>query len=1518
MLRDAGTPELPKGVELRIYDVSDLTLTPQDNAGPDLQVQTVDPTDAAAGGASDNPFITATDQAQDTPANIADMIRAHVRPESWSKDTSIEEREGRLVVKQSAEVHAMIDQLLSNFRATQKIMVNVHGGFILLREADQAGADQMGVNDVPPSSGDAPASSSTKSLSGRDQAPPAAGAVTESALQAQDHLEAAKRLYKAFEYKAAQAELLRAVNLNQKDEKARELLVEVNDVLNKRQDRIQSAVQSLARSQQVAIQERMVTLDNRLDWGNRYVASAQEDPELTLAERIRRYQQAQDAFERARELVKWMPVGVDVSEQQHEAERMIKEVIHARRDLEVQLAEEDKQSAMELSISRATQEREREQRRVAVQLDEAKALFEVGEYERAEAVAGKILETDPTNAEAHALQVTADDRKHIKKAKWLEEEYNEQFQRQKELADNNLIPHEDYLVYPDNWAEIAQRTGHRVPVPSSGESDGERAKEKEPLTAGLNYYIKGHNARAGHEPDHAEDTGVPVPGFTKTPTNGPTSTFSTVGTITTGDARQSAPGNNAYIDSTVENKYGPTPQVRPRLDPNFPIDKAMVSRNADGTVTVVLDYEVSGDAFDPVIRKMPAAEYEALKREVEELRTKANAGTQASTEAGRAQKDDLASEELLKTIIERGKHGPKTAISETALCPICQKPLYLHTADGFSCTPPAGTVRMPIGIENAPARVDELTNVNALLESDMRRQLDAARSELARARSDKQKIELDLADQNRRISEAIQKGMPPEIFQKQGGEPQQRPLPSTDVSMKASTIDTEPRGTVGESELKRQLDAVRGELATVEREKKQIEQDLAEQTQRITSSLQRGVPMELFYSQDPEAFQKPLPDSRVLAIRPELDLVMLSVGAKDGAKPGYRMTIGRGEQYLAKAEIQKVYPDMCSARLFLKRGEVQVNDTAFSRVPGSGDSAKEGKKAARSPDAEEANRILQDYITYPEGWADTHPRAGDAGRARTGEPWMMDIQRRLSRRVSFEFRDTPLQEALTFLQTLSKVNITLDPKAATAPTTQLKITLRVTDMDMETALKWILRLAELDYELRPEGVFISTRELLRREQNDPPAPPAGTDGTKADEKKELADQMAAARKHLQEALAALPRTDVTARQRLRLFAELASLSTGADVYRVLNDGIANFGGEGPFAEALAKIFLQTARNEKDPAALEAALAFTTDSALRANMAARCGDLTAESEHRLALFARAYQESPDFLRAYAWNLTHAGKIKEATGLLEEALRKGLNEPWIVKQLEENYRAVEDQAGQLRVLTQAVAQRPREAEPRLQLARTLEALGRKTEALRELRLAREFRPEDLQNHRAYLALAERLEDRAAIEDALWGLLDRDWPNDRSVQSDAEKRWKKLTNEYRDAGQEVKVKELSEKLLRLKALDLVVRLSWDTDETDVDLHVKEPSGHETSYESKQSARGANLDRDIMNGYGPETYTLRRAAKGTYGISVNYYHGSRKTKATVTVTRHKGAPEEQTRTFEVRLERTGDTANVTEVVIE
>jgi uncharacterized protein YfaP (DUF2135 family) len=106
--------------------------------------------------------------------------------------------------------------------------------------------------------------------------------------------------------------------------------------------------------------------------------------------------------------------------------------------------------------------------------------------------------------------------------------------------------------------------------------------------------------------------------------------------------------------------------------------------------------------------------------------------------------------------------------------------------------------------------------------------------------------------------------------------------------------------------------------------------------------------------------------------------------------------------------------------------------------------------------------------------------------------------------------------------------------------------------------------------------------------------------------------------------------------------------------------------------------------------------------------------------------------------------------------------------------------------------------------------------------------------------------------------------------------------------------------------KAMKIV--LMWDTNQTDVDLHVYEPSGEECYYGHKQTEIGGALDVDITTGYGPEVYTLATPTKGSYKISAYYYsdQGNPQTQATVYVVLYEGTPNERIITFETMLTKT------------
>jgi uncharacterized protein YfaP (DUF2135 family) len=113
--------------------------------------------------------------------------------------------------------------------------------------------------------------------------------------------------------------------------------------------------------------------------------------------------------------------------------------------------------------------------------------------------------------------------------------------------------------------------------------------------------------------------------------------------------------------------------------------------------------------------------------------------------------------------------------------------------------------------------------------------------------------------------------------------------------------------------------------------------------------------------------------------------------------------------------------------------------------------------------------------------------------------------------------------------------------------------------------------------------------------------------------------------------------------------------------------------------------------------------------------------------------------------------------------------------------------------------------------------------------------------------------------------------------------------------------------------------VTLTWDTDATDVDLHVTDPAGEECFYSHTSTKMGGNLDVDITTGFGPETFTLARAERGKYHIAVKYYsaHGRAQTKCRVDVILFEGTAKERRETHGIVLTRGGEMTSIAEVFV-
>lgn len=93
---------------------------------------------------------------------------------------------------------------------------------------------------------------------------------------------------------------------------------------------------------------------------------------------------------------------------------------------------------------------------------------------------------------------------------------------------------------------------------------------------------------------------------------------------------------------------------------------------------------------------------------------------------------------------------------------------------------------------------------------------------------------------------------------------------------------------------------------------------------------------------------------------------------------------------------------------------------------------------------------------------------------------------------------------------------------------------------------------------------------------------------------------------------------------------------------------------------------------------------------------------------------------------------------------------------------------------------------------------------------------------------------------------------------------------------AGAKLDTSRIDPRLLKNLPLDLRAVLTWDTDNTDMDLWVTDPNGEKAYYSNTLTYQGGRMSRDFTGGYGPEEFALRDAKPGKYKIEVNYF-GSR-----------------------------------------
>ncbi|KRA74617.1 hypothetical protein ASD78_13770 [Lysobacter sp. Root667] len=140
---------------------------------------------------------------------------------------------------------------------------------------------------------------------------------------------------------------------------------------------------------------------------------------------------------------------------------------------------------------------------------------------------------------------------------------------------------------------------------------------------------------------------------------------------------------------------------------------------------------------------------------------------------------------------------------------------------------------------------------------------------------------------------------------------------------------------------------------------------------------------------------------------------------------------------------------------------------------------------------------------------------------------------------------------------------------------------------------------------------------------------------------------------------------------------------------------------------------------------------------------------------------------------------------------------------------------------------------------------------------------------------------------------------------------------------SGKPLDTSAMDRRLLRNLPLDLRAVLSWDSDNSDMDLWVTDPNGERCFYQHTLTYQGGRISDDFTGGYGPEEFMLRDAKPGKYKVEANFY-GDRQQLVTGATTLQLwlstgfGTPRQQDQRVTLRLKQQSETVLVGEFEVK
>ena len=286
------------------------------------------------------------------------------------------------------------------------------------------------------------------------------------------------------------------------------------------------------------------------------------------------------------------------------------------------------------------------------------------------------------------------------------------------------------------------------------------------------------------------------------------------------------------------------------------------------------------------------------------------------------------------------------------------------------------------------------------------------------------------------------------------------------------------------------------------------------------------------------------------------------------------------------------------------------------------------------------------------------------------------------------------------------------------------------------------------------------------------------------------------------------------------------------------------------------------------------------------------------------------------------LQRAGKLDDAVTAARAWRAADAYNLVVVRMLGDLYSEQGQQAQARRAYSAVVELLPDDASAQRALASALKQAGDLDAAYERLTAASKMSPDDRRLAFELADVAQRMGRAAEARTRLEAIVG-DSAAPEAIRSPARQRLAQVYHQIaRDTPSEAAAMDKAIAELKLAGgleNDIKIYLTWDTDRSDVDLWVTNPSGERVYYQHKQGAFGDALFDDITTGYGPESYTAPHAKAGTYLVQVNDFGVGRgnisEARGEVVIVLDEGKPSEQRHVLPYRLFQKDDTVTVARI---